>query len=347
MAYSIPFLNFDKSRFYRDLKLENYFDIIFGIVIRISTNGNLAVYIFFVLSGFVLSLQGRQSGIKFFSLLLTARYLRLLIPVFVTSGIAFFLLSGEMFFNHQIDPASGAFLWINSFYNFKPTIYNFLKFNFFDLFLSYDSKLSYNAVTWTIGYELIGSYLIYLFIELNRFKKNGKLFALTLVSACLTLINYIYLCFFIGVILAELKNQIENLTKSKISNFITTLLFIITLLLSSYYRFDEFLNCIFACLIVFFTLGSSVIQLIFSSRISQFLGKISFMLYLIQIPLICSFTCFSILETYTVSDDREYLNILILILTLFLGILIAYILTPIDKYAIFLSAHLKKYRWTK
>lgn len=53
-----------------------------------------------------------------------------------------------------------------------------------------------------------------------------------------------------------------------------------------------FFHIISASLFLFLTLNCTVIKNILSSNICQFLGRISFPMYLVHLPIICSFSCF-------------------------------------------------------
>lgn len=100
-------------------------------------NGNFAVCIFFILSGYVLSN-------KYFSTMdnevlvasAVKRYFRLLVPVFVTVLLVFFLMKISFFFNNKAGALSFSDWWLGSFWNFEPTLLHTLQNAVFDVFLS-------------------------------------------------------------------------------------------------------------------------------------------------------------------------------------------------------------------
>ena len=107
-----------------------------GSPLNLLYNGNFAVCIFFVLSGYVLSH-------KFFlhkdHEIITAsaikRYVRLAIPVAVSIFCVFILMKFSLFYNQQAAEISGSG-WLGGFWTFKPDFMDALKQMFFGTFFS-------------------------------------------------------------------------------------------------------------------------------------------------------------------------------------------------------------------
>src|SRR5687768_4333751 len=82
------------------------------------SDGNLAVFVFFVLSGFALSIGYIQSGrVNILTALCVRRYLRLAIPILCTSLLAYLLHTVHLFYN----AAAGNITenaWLTTFYTF-------------------------------------------------------------------------------------------------------------------------------------------------------------------------------------------------------------------------------------
>ncbi|WP_250523095.1 MULTISPECIES: acyltransferase family protein [unclassified Caballeronia] len=125
-------------------------------------DGALAVYVFFVVSGFSLSIgfvrRRERSGL--FSLAIR-RYPRLAIPVLAATLITLvMLLTGA---NRAPNAAAllGRTNWPASAFRFEPGLIDALKFGLFDVFFHYRWDHSYNPVLWTMSYELIGSVMVF------------------------------------------------------------------------------------------------------------------------------------------------------------------------------------------
>ena len=121
-------------------------------VLPFFADGQLAVYIFFVLSAYVLSvgyLEKKDPNIPL--ALAIRRYPRLTIPIITSCTIAFFLVEiGAM-----VNIPAGALAkspWLESFYNFPVSVESLLKFSLLDVYVDANAA-SYNAVLWTMRYE--------------------------------------------------------------------------------------------------------------------------------------------------------------------------------------------------
>ena len=141
-----------------------------GSIFNLLYNGNFAVCIFFVLSGFVLShkffLQKDYSVIKEG---VAKRYVRLVIPVAFSVLVAFFLMKFSFFYNQQAGKISGSD-WLGEFWTFHPNFLDALNQTFIGAF--FFNSFGYNMTLWSISYELIGSFLIFGFLIFFGKRKN-------------------------------------------------------------------------------------------------------------------------------------------------------------------------------
>ncbi|MFZ2835300.1 MAG: acyltransferase family protein, partial [Candidatus Moraniibacteriota bacterium] len=141
-----------------------------GSVLNLFYNGNFAVCVFFVLSGYVLSH-------KFFVFkdneIITAsavkRYLRLAIPVAFSVFCAYILMKFSLFYNQQAAEASGSG-WLGGFWDFKPDFIDSLNQTFIGTFFS--NVFEYNMTLWTIAFEFFGAFLVFGFLALFGKMKN-------------------------------------------------------------------------------------------------------------------------------------------------------------------------------
>jgi peptidoglycan/LPS O-acetylase OafA/YrhL len=123
-------------------------------------NGNAAVCIFFVLSGYVMT--EFASGTKL-SLPAQAirRYLRLAIPILITSSFAWLLLSYGLMRNAVNPDVTGG--WLGSWYRFEPSFPDMIQEALFGTFAT--GSNAYNCNLWTMNAELAGSLYIMLFLR--------------------------------------------------------------------------------------------------------------------------------------------------------------------------------------
>jgi peptidoglycan/LPS O-acetylase OafA/YrhL len=111
-------------------------------------NGLLAVYLFFFISGFSLSVGYFSTGdLRGWIRIAAARYLRLVIPIFVACLIVHIALVTKI-----VDPTP-----YYPFLGFTPTLSHLMQFSLFDVFFRYDFGQTYIGPLWTMSPELYGS----------------------------------------------------------------------------------------------------------------------------------------------------------------------------------------------
>ena len=166
------------------------------------TDGNLAVFIFFVLSGFALSIGYIQTRrMSLITSLCARRYLRLAIPILFASLLAYLLLSARLFYNIDAGNAIGN-SWLARFYGFAPGFYDSVKFGLYGVFVSSDVTLSYNPILWTMPIELFGSFIVFAICALFLHLKKRLLFIAAILLYFVLTRNIYYLSFIVGICIA-------------------------------------------------------------------------------------------------------------------------------------------------
>jgi peptidoglycan/LPS O-acetylase OafA/YrhL len=142
--------------------------------LRLFIDGTYAVYIFFVLSGVVLSIGFfRNKDTKILSALAIKRIPRLSIPILLSCVILVPLMKYGLFFNITAAEIEGGNNWLSGFYTFKGNFIEAIKFSVRDVFFNYSPVNSYNSSLWTMAGELSGSYLVIItLLVYKHFSKN-------------------------------------------------------------------------------------------------------------------------------------------------------------------------------
>ena len=285
-------------------------------IFNIFFNGNLAVCIFFVLSGYVLSYSYfKNHSTQFLSALAVKRYFRLVIPVFFTVIIVAILIRLSLMFNLEASKLTKSEWWIGTFWQFYPNVKHMLTSGLFGVFFTNDH--SYNTVFWTMGIEFFGSLLVLSIAALTSNLRNRYLIYLILICYMLLIQNYFYLAFILGLCLSDYDLNYENKPILFFNKILKVLLFVSFIILGSFpsdgniedtfYIFIKFLffgqsevfiHTISAFLIIFIGIHSPKLQKILSLKLFTFLGLISFSMYLLHVPLIGSWACFVFLKVY-------------------------------------------------
>ena len=340
LVLSTPFLQYNEARIAKDISTYNYIDIIIGVILRFITDGHLAVLIFFVLSGYALSAGNLNLHRRNLALAATARYFRLMIPILFTSLIAYLLCKFNLMFNAEVATTpERSSNWLGTFYKFEPNIKDAIKFSLFDVFFRYDSSKTYNSSLWTIPIEILGSFMIYSYLGIFRSTEKIHIKLAAMIAIALFAINPLLFCFFAGYLISELNNNKsygEFIWRpiQRWGNLISLAMFLACAFLSTFFRDNDFRTSIFASGIVLSISLSPTLKTFFQNKYSIFLGKISFPLYLIQIPIICSWSSYLYLKLPALGFSITTSNLINFISTIILAMVSAFILLPIEKISV-------------
>ncbi|MFB0844668.1 acyltransferase family protein [Paenibacillus oleatilyticus] len=315
--------------------------------------GKFAVYVFFVLSGFVLSSHyfNNRDNNKLISSIIK-RYFRLEIPIFFTILLSYILMKLGLYFNQQTYPITLSTDSLNRLWNFEPSFLGMLKESLLTVFTL--NKSDYVPSLWTMEIELYGSFMVFtILLFFGRYRFRFLIYLLLIYY----LWNNYYVLFIFGLLLSDLvnggKNYLLNITNRTLSYIILILglylgsftfvniensvykILNISALVPSYYHIGS-------VLVVLAVLISPDLQVTLSKKIPLFLGRISFSLYLLHLLVMGSFSCFLFL---LLKDSFSYniTAIIMFIPSLVLIIWLSYLMTIyIDEPSIKLSNKIGK-----
>lgn len=280
---------------------------------RIFIAGSEAVTLFFVLSGFVLSLPFYNKSKFNYGVYVFKRFCRIYIPYAVAIAIA--ILCREVFYSGYI---AGFTDWFNV--NWSRGIdMNVIK-NHLLLIVTFTSNL--DNVIWSLIHEmrisLIFPIVMFLLVKFNLKKGIGLAILLTCISIIFSLsdkvftgteVYYTIHCtalFIIGALLAKhrtnLISKFSNLTiKNKISLFVIGIIlylyahpsFVLNILipnLNPFYRAitDTWITAIGSSILIIIAISSPGISRILSNNFINFIGKISYSIYLYHLIVLLS-----------------------------------------------------------
>jgi peptidoglycan/LPS O-acetylase OafA/YrhL len=259
-------------------------------------NGNSAVCVFFVLSGYVMTDFAQRTALSFPAQAIR-RYLRLAIPILITSSFAWLLLRMGLLRNAVEPDVVGS--WMAGWYSFAPSFSAMTYEALAGTFLT--GSNAYNLNLWTMHPELAGSLYVLLFCAVAR--NRGERTLLNGILMVVHVTDYLPL-FAVGALFHDYEAEL-----SRIGSRFAIVLFIAGAYACSMPTFGteiplpwhallpriliddvRYWHAIGASLIVLGVLHSASLQEMFASRVGRFLGRISFTLYLIHIPLLASFT---------------------------------------------------------
>ncbi|WP_163377300.1 acyltransferase family protein, partial [Enterobacter hormaechei] len=265
-------------------------------------SGTSAVFIFFSLSGFILTYACcKNNNVLFDSLKMTlSRYPRLMLPTLGLIMLCYIVMVITPSGFNQLN-------WIGGMLELKQHSFLGALYNGFVSAVLFCSVLfcdrSYNIIIWTMQVEFFGSLIIFGLTPLiSQIKYKVLLLTIgALVFVCLSpsKIGCSYGSFLIGSAIYH-----ANIKPNKLLGYFTLLIGIYFAGFhnksNSYTLINDLLtfnapggrsnsyyisNMISGFLIVFSIIKAGVIQSIVTSRISLYLGKVSYSAYLIQIPV--------------------------------------------------------------
>lgn len=285
---------------------------LFGTPAFAMINGSAAVIVFFVLSGFVLTLGLFRSGSLAQAITGAAkRWPRLALTVMITSSFAGLLMASQSYANIETAKAVPS-IWLGWFYTWpssgpveiaKAVAQGALTF--------FNRGSSYNSNLWTMYYEFWGSLIaIGAAVAYMRFtrERDAKIF-LGVAFVVSFVFSPFMSCFIVGVWLAKRYSQGSTWQWRGWQAIAVTILIVLLLgyhenlisgraeglyaILSPVTAFQPLrlrvlLHTIAAALLINAFLSASSIRTLFGGRAGKMLGFLSFPIYLVQIPIICS-----------------------------------------------------------
>jgi peptidoglycan/LPS O-acetylase OafA/YrhL len=310
-------------------------------------DGKLAVYVFFVLSGYVLSARHFRFGDRKNTVLQAIRrYPRLTIPILASCAAALVLQKFELLHNNPAGLISGS-PWLASFYNFKMTTPGLFQFATWDVYVRYSEVDSYNAVLWTMPFEMLGSLLIFGMLFLagsNRVVQAvlicGFIFWTMLEGSPL-------LAFSLGMAISFLTASAARHGVSIQSKVFGAMLLFGALIASLFRAFgvSPVAFSFYAAAILIAVQMTPILQRLLSTRVSKWLGSQSFPLYLTHLLVFCGLSSYMVLVLASDGELTSNMRIVIGLVTIIVSLMVAAAFEPLERLAIKISAAISNSAW--
>lgn len=294
-------------------------------------SGTAAVFVFFVLSGYVLSyaILKNENVPKKIAEMTIKRYPRLAIPAFFSCILAWITLT---YIPVNSDAVNG---WLQGYASQTITLKQAAYEGSIGAFLF--AECGSNWVLWTMQLELFGSLLLFILLLFYHYQRN-IFYVLSIVLPACALFNgeNFFLALFSFVVGCYI-----YLYGKKIPNLLAWLLFIFGLYLAGVHngshaykwiyqllnwRTYEYCNFLSGILIVYSILLNPYLSDLFDRKWAVYLGKLSFSIYLLHmmmIYLVCIPT-FNLLLRYGLSYDLSVLGAVVVCLTSIFAVSVLY-----------------------
>lgn len=272
--------------------------IIAAPLLSVLWNGNFPVCVFFVLSGYVLSARfSRDGDLHQLTTMALRRYFRLGVPVLGSVLFAYFVIRLGAASNDRIGEVTGS-AWLAHFWRFDPTFSAAIRNGVYGAMFSGSSE--YVPVLWTMRVELLGSLLVFGYAALAPRGRLALFFFVVVVIAIASVDPTtwpLYMAFLMGVHIG--RSGSPNRTLVALS--VVGALYFGAYDSSSVYGWTSSLSDDFIWRKHFFNVlgGGCAVYAVrqgFATRFLtcapvQYLGKISYSLYLVHFPLVLTLLC--------------------------------------------------------
>ncbi len=301
------------------------------------SDGTLAVYIFFVISGFALSCGFFETGrTSILAQLALRRYPRLTLPILASCLISFALLETGLVFNHEAAIYAKSAFWLGTFFGFTPAFPDLLRFSLFDVYFSYDPAHTYNSALWTMSTELFGS--MFVFGCLALFAETYLIPVYIASMVILILLHSPLVAFLLGMMLANAQTKSQWFREDSAAKTVSGFVVIVTVVALCTWKKnisgDPNIMALVAALLVTAVAQSRTLRAFFERRLSNFLGHISFPLYLVHMSVIVSYSSFLLITLPEHGVSRQATVNYMVLTTLPLCIVAAILFAPIETIAI-------------
>lgn len=265
-----------------------------SLFFRIISDGHLAVLIFFVLSGVALSLRFVRSQRPISVIpLVAARYVRLAVPILATTLIVYLLILFHISGSDAAAQLTRSEIFLGARHGQSSSLWQVFSFSSFSVLFNYDPQTTFNTSLWTMPIEFEGSLLIFgllfLFSQISWLASGRRLAVASAIAIGLMVYSKQFsACFVAGYILAELihaPTAFQRYWKWVPLGIIAAAM----ILELDVGRQEDTNGALMAIGIVMAVLFWPLAKRFFSNALSRWLGRISFPLYLIHVPLIGAF----------------------------------------------------------
>jgi len=275
-------------------------------------NGNLAVWTFWILSGLVLSrrhlhgLQVHFGPIRFLATASGKRYTRLAIPVLLSVILCWLLTHSGLMFNEALGqhyvgkhPDWTAYAaWLKDLTPPFETLTGAFKSALLDSFVAYDRATTYNPVLWTIEKEFLGSLLLFAWLYIIRSRKNAAGWSLLLIAGLIAVRQAWAAAFILGMLL-----NVTNYSKKQRTHWpllstwkASACALALLVFAGGHPNYLGLLNLGLGAALIISSLWLSPFRRLLSTRPMQQLGGLSFTIYLIHLPVLCTLSSWTYLS---------------------------------------------------
>lgn len=267
-------------------------------------NGNLVLHIFWALSAYVIFKKFFQHGANPGETISSClkRYIRLMLPCAASIFFSYIIYSAGLIYVRQL----GVETLQQNLYLIPPSFLHALKTSLWSTMFDYDYYDSYNGPLWTIQREFYGSIFCFALFAMVGRRYNRGLIYLTIFGIAGILKMFWLTSFLFGYFLADFDFTPVNGPRtsaiiSRINNYVNTHQGIVVLAVLAAFTLGKLIiyknlgrmdvvNTILCDLLIVIVFRVGLIARILGHQALYGLGQLSFGMYVLHWPIMCSFT---------------------------------------------------------
>lgn len=306
-----------------------------SLLYRIFLNGEFDVAVFFVLSGDALSVAYWRTGsVAGVVRLAIKRYPRLTIPIFFSCAIVFILYQFGLTFTHEAAAILRHQDWLGEVLSIRYRLPDLFSFSFADVYFRHTETSSLNPPLWTMSIELLGSILVFVVLLGDRHIRRKTLTLLALTVLLLVCRSYLA-CFIAGVMFGRWRADgvFSRLRGARYAPGFPAIAAACMVMAASVPLAGTGRVLAFSLLsaaFVFCVLASHQLDWLFSTPLSQWLGRISFPLYLVHFSVLASFSAGMVVWAHQGGILAPHILWLIVVASICLSLLAAIAFEPVE-----------------
>lgn len=262
--------------------------------------GRFDVILFFILSGDALSHPFfHGGGANYLKRAALKRYLRLTVPILVVTAVTALVMAAGLIFSAQAGDIVERPDWLGTFAQFTPKAATSLRFALYYVYQG-DYRANYLPFLWTMPIELFCSLILLLVLFVYPHVRYGVLVVAGLTWVLLSSGSYTG-CFLVGMLLGQGRSSRFYAAMPQSFRFYVTPLGIVAALIyvghCQLTDNTKLLDLTGAGAVALFCIycNDGLVRFLSKNWFSQFLGRISYLLYLWHFVVLTTFTSYMII----------------------------------------------------
>jgi peptidoglycan/LPS O-acetylase OafA/YrhL len=308
------------------------------VSVLFSGGGALAVCTFFATSGYLLTIhRWHVSDNKRLIVQMFRRYVRLTIPIMGSVLMFYLVLKLGLSYSKPASAILDRDNWLGMFGRVKPDLWQAFLFGLYRVYWLAKQQ-NYGPFLWTMAIQLWGSFLVLPIAYGHKALREPYMPLIFLI----VLVMFLYppaAAMPVGAMVALLQRDgvLFRAPPRKLESTLATIVFVGCILVSSavleWKTTGQIIQCILSGVLLMATIRSRPLDWLFTKRSSKFMGRISFPIYLVQAPLLISFSSYLVVRVNEAGALNEWTALAIAVASVIVTLIVSWAFLPVETFA--------------